>query len=62
MNDYKVCFRTIPGMYAQYTSTVHVYAESDEDAVDRAFRKLKNGAFPDYSRSMWRVESVGREF
>lgn len=59
---YKVWMRSVPGFYAQYDGAVEVYAKDDDDAVDRAFEKLKRGAFPDRSRSMWKVEKVERLF
>lgn len=52
--------RSKPGFYEQYNGTVTVQAENDEQAVDAALRKLKNGVFPDRNREMWVVESVTR--
>ena len=62
MNEYKVHMSSRPGHYAQYDGVVEVFASDDEDAVERAFRKLKATSFPDRSRSMWRVDSVERVF
>jgi hypothetical protein len=39
---------------------VEVVAEDDEDAVERAFAKLKRTSFPDRNRSMWKVDRVER--
>lgn len=57
---YEVWLKSVPGFYEQYDGKVTVFAESDEEAENLAFIKLKNGAFPDRSRSMWRVEKVVR--
>ena len=37
---------------------VLVVAETIEDAEDAAFLKLRRGAFPDRSRSAWKVDKV----
>ncbi len=47
-------------MYEQYSGDVEVMAEDEDAAVEAAFRKLKNGNFPDRNRSMWTIESVTR--
>jgi len=60
MNKYEVHMRTKPGMFAQYDGKVDVYAEDDEQAIERAFREIKRTAFPDYTRDMWRVYLVLR--
>jgi hypothetical protein len=52
--------RSVPGPYEQYDGHVAVNAESEEDAIDAAFRKLKQTTFPDRGRSMWRVMCVER--
>lgn len=57
---YEVWLKSIPGFYAQYDGKVTVYAPNDNDAIEKAFAKLKNGAFPDRNRSMWKVEKVVR--
>ncbi len=62
MNKYKVFIRSRPGMYEQYSGTVEVVAENEDDAVDAAFRKLKAGAFPDRNKDMWKLEEVTRVF
>jgi hypothetical protein len=49
-------------MYAQYDGKVDVFAEDDDAAVEKAFRQLKRGAFPDYSRDMWKIERVERRY
>ena len=55
----KLCSKA--GPYAQYgPGEVKVWAEDEESAVDKAFRELKRGAFPDRSREMWRVLDVRR--
>jgi hypothetical protein len=58
MKKYEVWLKSVPGMYAQYSGKVDVYASDEEDAVERAFDKLRRGAFSDRSRSMWRVTEV----
>ncbi len=62
MNKYKVSMRSKPGMYEQYSGDVEVMAEDEDAAVEAAFRKLKNGNFPDRNRSMWAIESVTRVY
>lgn len=62
MNKYNVAMRSKPDMYEQYDATVAVVVENDDKAVDAAFRKLKQAAFPDRSRGMWQVISVTRIF
>lgn len=57
---YHVWLRSVPGFYEQYDGKVSVYARDDDEAIELAFDKLKRGAFPDRSRSMWRVEKVER--
>ncbi len=49
-------------MYEQYSGTVEVTAENEDDAVDAAFRKLKAGAFPDRNKDMWKLEEVTRVY
>lgn len=55
---YTVHMRSRPGMFEQYAGAVEVVASDPEDAVDKAFAKLKRGAFPERSRDMWIVEKV----
>lgn len=62
LNPYKVFLRSKPGMYAQYDGFVPVLAANDDDAVDKAFSKLRRTSFPDRNRSMWTVDRVEREF
>lgn len=57
---YRVHMCTRGGMFAQYDGHVDVWAVDDDAAIDEAFRELRRTAFPDYSRDMWRVESVER--
>lgn len=58
MKQYEVWIRSLPGFYAQYDGKVDVWADNEEAAEDLAFLKLKRGAFPDRSRSMWQVEKI----
>ena len=60
LNKYSVWLRSRPGFYERYDGKVDVWAENDDDAIERAFRELKRGAFPDRSRDMWRVDRVER--
>lgn len=60
MKDYRVWLRSVPGFYAQYDGYVDVYAEDEEEAVEKALRKLQRESFPDRGRGMWRVEKVER--
>ena len=66
MNDelkrYSVHLASVPGFYAQYAGEIKVWAEDEDQAIDKAFRELKRGAFPDRGRSMWRVEKVERVY
>lgn len=62
LNRYEVHMSSVPGFYAQYSGSVKVYAEDEQQAIERAFRELKRGAFPDRGQSMWkvgRVECIG---
>lgn len=58
MNKYEVSLKSVPGMYAQYSGSVTVWAEDEDEAVEEALSKLKRGAFPDRSRSMWRIVDI----
>lgn len=58
MTKYRVWIRSVPGFYEQYDGKVDVQAEDVDEAKEIALRTLKAGAFPDRSRSMWRVEKV----
>jgi hypothetical protein len=62
LKRYAVHMASAPGFYAQYDGEVKVWAEDEDQAVERAFRELKRGAFPDRSRSMWKVGKVERLF
>ena len=62
MASYKVWMRSKGGFYEQYNGHVDVYAENDGDAITKALRKLKTGAFKDRDNSMWTVEKVERIF
>ena len=55
---YSVHMRSTPGFYEQYSGEVKVSAENEKEAIDRAFQKLKTGAFRDRSRNMWEVVKV----
>jgi hypothetical protein len=55
---YKVWVRSVPGFYEQYDGYLDVVADTYDEAIDLAFKKLKRGAFSDRSRSMWKVEKV----
>ncbi len=57
MKRYRVWLRSKPGFYEQYDGKIDVYADSDEQAIDEAFRELKH-TFPERGRSMWKVEKV----
>jgi len=55
---YKVSVESKPGFYTQYKTIISVFAECDETAKNKALRKLKTGAFPDRSNSMWTVTKI----
>jgi hypothetical protein len=57
-HKYKVHMTSTPGFYAQYNGSVDVWAKDEEDAIEKAFRELKRGAYPDRSRNMWKVNRV----
>ena len=62
MPRYLVRIQSRPGLYAQYgPSDITVWAIDEYDAIDKAFRKLQRGPFPDRSRDMWKVLSVTEE-
>lgn len=62
LSRYVVTLQSTPGFYAQYgPGDVIVWAADEDDAVERAYRELKRGAFPDRSRDMWRVLGVQRK-
>lgn len=60
MDRFRVWIRSVPGFYEQYDGKVDVWGENEAQAETRAFLELKRGAFPDRSRSMWKVERVER--
>lgn len=60
MNTYHVWLRSRPGFYEQYDGKVIVRASNEDEAVDVAFTKLQQGAFPERRRDMWKVERVER--
>lgn len=62
MNTYKVWIRSKPGPVEQYDGYVEVHANDGDDAIDRAFQKLKRESFPDRNRGMWNVEKVEQVF
>jgi len=62
MHTYEVAMRSKPGPVEQYNGIVTVFAESEEDAIEAAYRKLKRGAFPDRNRGMWTVDAVTRRY
>ena len=55
---YKVWMKSTPGFYAQYDGSISVFAESEDEAIEEAFKKLKRNSFPDRSRDMWKIEKV----
>lgn len=59
-NEYDVWLRSVPGMYEQYAGKVAVFADNEDEAVDKALTRLRRTAFPDRNRSMWKVEKVER--
>ena len=52
--------RSVPGFYAQYDGYVDVWAEDEEEAVEKALRKIQRESFPDRGRGMWKVDKVER--
>lgn len=62
MKKYKVWVKSVPGFFTQYSGKVTVSALNDDDAISRVLRKLRTGAFPDRTDSMWKIESVERIF
>ena len=60
-HQYVVTLKSRAGMYEQYgPGDVKVWALDEAEAVEKAFRELKRGAFPDRSRDMWVVLAVRR--
>lgn len=62
MKRYRVELQTKPGLYAQYNQTCSVFANDDDEAAYNAVTQMTRGAFKGYSRSMWIVRSVHREW
>jgi hypothetical protein len=63
MKKYKVYMRSRPGMLKeQYHGFIDVLATNEDEAIEAAFRKLRIGAFPNRTRSMWVVEKIERDF
>jgi acylphosphatase len=60
VKQFEVWLRSVPGFYTQYDGKVEVCADNEDEAVERAFDKLRRTSFPDRSRSMWRIEKVER--
>jgi hypothetical protein len=53
--EWKIEIASTPGFYEQYRGAVTVQADTVEEAIDRAFDRLRRGAFPDRGRSQWKV-------
>jgi hypothetical protein len=61
LERYVVTLQSRPGMYAQYgPGDVKVWAIDESDAVEKALRELRRGAFPDRGRDCWKVLGVRR--
>lgn len=58
MNNYRVMLRSKPGQYEQYDGHVDVRAEDVSTAIEQAIAELREGAFPDRTRSMWIIEGI----
>lgn len=58
MNAYRVFLVTRPGFYAQYSTSVVVWADDQEEAARKAVTRLRKTDFPDYSASMWRIDRM----
>lgn len=57
MKNYKVHLYSKPGFYTYYEGYIEVNADNDDEAVNRAFMKLKK-TFPDRTRDMWVIEKI----
>jgi hypothetical protein len=55
---FRVSIASKSGFYAQYSGDVEVFARSSSEAQEKAFEKLRKGAFPDRSRDMWKVNGI----
>jgi hypothetical protein len=53
---YLVEYRSVPGMYEQYSGTMVVYAIDEDAAIGKVFGSLKRNAFPDRTFDMWHFE------
>lgn len=63
LKRYAVTLQSRAGPYAQYgPGDVKVWARDEDEAVEKAFRELRRGAFPDRGPDMWRVLAVTRSF
>ncbi len=60
LSRYRVYLRSTPGFYEQYNGYTEVFAENEDQAIERAFRELRRTAFPDRGPSMWKTEKVER--
>lgn len=58
MASYKVWMRSKPGPYEQYDGFIKVEAKDREEAIEKAFGRLADGAFYDRNRGMWKVYEV----
>lgn len=57
LKNYKVWLHSKPGFYTYYDGYVTVKANTEEEAINRAFIKIKS-TFPDRSRDMWVIEKT----
>lgn len=57
---WRVDFESVPGVCAQYAPSIVVVAPDEATAIDRAYQRLRRGAFPDRTRDMWTVAKVLR--
>ncbi len=60
MAQYRVTMHSKPGMWAGYDGHVDVFADEDDEAVDKALNKLKRTSFPDRGRSDWIIDDIAR--
>jgi hypothetical protein len=57
LKDFRVHFRSVPGMWELYNSFHDVSARTIEEAKDKCFARLR-GEFPDRSRNGWNFHKV----
>lgn len=57
MKKYRIWIKSKPGMYEQYNGKVDVHAFFEEEAIKKAFLKLKF-TFPDRPNSLWVTEKI----